>query len=57
MNTEACAFVCAICTVISAVFSIYSLRTGDMQIMPVVAAFSGVAVLVAGMVIAYRYAA
>ena len=55
MNEQACAFVCAIFSLLCFVLSAYSLKTGDMAIASVIFAYGLVVVLLSGYVVLYRF--
>lgn len=55
MNENACAFVCAIFSLIDFVLFAYSLKTGDSSCWWVTLAFGAVVVMLSGLVIVYRH--
>lgn len=55
MNEQACAFVCAILTLLAFVLSAYTLKTGDMSCWWVTLAFSSASTLLSGFVIICRH--
>ena len=55
MNEQACAFVCILFSVFTAILSAYWMKTGDASIVSVISAFGLIVVMLSGIVIAVRH--